>query len=245
MFSFPLARLLTAAAIAGIIGVSGYLLGSNVINEEPVSVRLEPTHGTLAISETFSVRVVVESHIPVNVFKGLISFDPSKLSVRAIDYNTSIANLWAEEPWYSNGDGTINFTGGTTVPGGFMGKGSLITITFTAKAAGDVHVLMNEMRVLKHDGLGTEVPLPTPIDALFAVAPETLHEETLLASPLPGPTITVMPEAPSTDLNHDGKHTIADISIFMIDLLTKNRRSDFNQDGFVTLKDLSILNQSH
>jgi Cohesin domain len=241
MFNIPLARLLTAAAIAGIIGVSGYLLGSDVITEEPVSVHLEPTHGTLAIGETFSVRIMIESHIPVNVFKGLLTFDPTKLTVTNIDYNTSIANLWAEEPWYSNGAGTVNFTGGTTLSGGFTGEGSLITITFTAKQAGDAHVLMSEMRVLKHDGLGTDVPLPTPIDALFAVAPETLHEQTLLASPLPGPTITVMPEAPSTDLNHDGKQTIADVSIFMVDFITKNRRSDFNQDGSVDLKDLSIL----
>jgi hypothetical protein len=241
MFNFPIARLLTAAAIAGIIGISGYLLGSDVITEEPVSVHIEPTHGTLAIGQAFSVQVVVEAHMPVNVFKGLLIFDPNKLSVASIEYNTSVANLWAEEPWYSNGDGTVNFTGGTTISGGFIGKGSLITITFNAKEAGDAHILMSEMRVLKHDGLGTEVPLPTPIDALFAVAPETLHEQTLLSSSLPGPTITVIPEAPSTDLNHDGKQTIADTSIFMVDFITKNRRSDFNQDGSVDLKDLSIL----
>ena len=241
MFNFPLAQFLAATAIAGIIGISGYFLGSSVINGEPVSVHIEPTHGTLAIGETFSVRVVVESTIPVNVFKGLLTFDPVKLSVTAIDYNTSIANLWAEEPWYSNGDGTVNFTGGTTLPGGFTGQGSLVTITFTAKAAGDVHIRMSEMRILQHDGLGTDVPLTTPIDALFAVASETLQKETLLATPVTGPTITVIPETLSTDLNHDGKQTISDISIFMTDLITKNRRSDFNQDGSVNLKDLSIL----
>jgi hypothetical protein len=59
---------------------------------------------------------------------------------------------------------------------------------------------------------------------------------------LKGPTVSVLPTVPQTDLNNDGEQTIADVSIFMTDLITQNDRSDFNQDGTVDLKDLSILN---
>jgi hypothetical protein len=161
--------------------------------------------------------------------------------VKSIDYNTSIADLWAEEPWYSNGTGTVNFTGGTTRTGGFTGTGSLVTITFSTKATGEATIHMEEMQILAHDGLGTSVPVTVPIDVIFAISKEQLDFETRLETSIPGPTLTVIPAPPQTDLNNDGKQSIADTSIFMTDLLKKNLRSDFNQDGTVNLKDLSIL----
>jgi hypothetical protein len=242
MFNPSFAQFLVASVIAGIIGISGFFLGSVVISA-PVSVTIEPTTGTRVIGETFVTTLTINSSTPVNVFKGLLIFDPEKLEVESIDYNTSIADLWAEEPWYSNGAGTINFTGGTTAPGGFTGNGTLITITFTAKNTGQAIVTLDEMKVLKHDGLGTEVPLSTPIDAIFAVEQERLKKETLFDAPLQGPVVTVVPQAPNKDLNDDGKQSMADVSIFMADLISKNLRSDLNGDGTVNLEDLSILTE--
>lgn len=242
MFNIPAAQLLLASVIAGIIGISGLLLGTTIISA-PVSVVLEPPSGTRVVGETFVATLTIHSSVPVNVFRGLLVFDPNKLTVTAIDYNTSIADLWAEEPWYSNGDGTINFTGGTTASGGFVGEGTLITITFTAKSVGEAFVKMEEMKVIQHDGLGTEASLSTPIDALFAVEAPLLSEETVFNAPLEGPRVTVISEEKSTDLNGDGKQTMADTSIFMVDLVSKNLRSDLNGDGTINLKDLSILTQ--
>lgn len=51
----------------------------------------------------------------------------------------------------------------------------------------------------------------------------------------------VLEKAPSTDLNNDGKQTIADISIFMLNIVGNNARYDFNLDGSVDLRDLTIL----
>jgi hypothetical protein len=99
------------------------------------------------------------------------------------------------------------------------------------------------MRILKHDGIGTEVPLPSTIDALFAVSNEELSKQTVLTKEVSGPVVTVVNQIVSIDLNNDGKQSLADTSIFMADLFSKNLRSDFNQDGVVNLKDLSILNQ--
>ena len=83
----------------------------------------------------------------------------------------------------------------------------------------------------------------TPIDSIFAIANEHLDDETVYESDISGPTVSVIPSTPNIDLNGDGKRTIADISIFMTDLVTQKNRSDFNQDGTVDLKDLSILNR--
>jgi hypothetical protein len=242
MFNVPVFQFLTAALIAGVLGFSGYVISPLVVTQ-PINVYLEPKSGMVVIGETFTVDIYVHSSIPVNVFQGLLQFSSDKLAVQKIDYNTSIANLWAEEPWYSNGDGTINFIGGSTRSGGYTGTGSLMTITFITKNTGEATIAMSEMRILKHDGVGTEVPLPTPIDALFAVASETLSEQIVLGTEVPGPVVTVVNEIMNTDLNNDGKQSLSDISIFMSDLFSKNLRSDFNQDGIVNLKDLSILNR--
>lgn len=243
MLNLSAVQVLLATIIAGIIGISGFLFGTTIISA-PVVVTLEPTGGTRVVGETFVTTLKIKSTAPVNVFKGLLTFDPDKLTVQSIDYNTSIADLWAEEPWYSNGDGTINFTGGTTAHGGFTGEGTLITITFTAENPGEALVKMSDMRVLRHDGFGTEAPISAPIDAIFAVEEKQLAEETLFDAPLEGPRVFVVSEKPDRDLNDDGKQTMADISIFMTDLVSKNLRSDLNGDGTVNLEDLSILTQN-
>ena len=239
MLNFPLVQLLAATAIAAVIGMGGFLISSNPTSE--ADVRIEPTHGLVKIGDTFAIHVIVTARTPVNVFRGVLRFDANALEVASIDYNTSIANLWAEEPWYSNGDGTISFTGGTAQSGGFLGEGSLITITFNTKSIGETSIGIDEMRIMKYDGLGTEITVEKPIDTIFAVEENALKEQTILNTAIPGPVVTIVNKEENTDLNHDGKQTIADVSIFMTDYIKQNLRSDFNQDGKVNLKDLSIL----
>ncbi|MEK7639283.1 MAG: dockerin type I domain-containing protein [Patescibacteria group bacterium] len=235
-------HLLLASIIAAVIGISSILLGPTMAGPT-AEMRIEPSGGTIAVGEDFKVDIIVESREPVNVFKGLLSFDPTVLAITSIDYNTSAADLWAERPWFSNGEGTLNFIGGTTRPGGFTGTEKLISITFTAKASGKAKMVMTDVRILKHDGLGTDSVLATPLDSIFTIAPEELEKSTKLETSLIGPTVVVTDTPPTTDLNGDGKQTILDVSIFMSDLASQNRQSDFNGDGKVDLADLSILNR--
>ena len=184
---------------------------------------------------------MVSAETPVNVFKGEVLFDPTVLRVDSIDYNTSIADLWAELPWYENGEGTLNFTGGTTQPGGFQGTGSLITVTFRTIGAGVTALKLEDARILAHDGLGTDVALGKPIDAVFEVEQDVIESQTVAAPSSRTSVISVASNAPSTDLNGDGKQSIADMSIFMLHILSTDSRYDFNQDGKVNNVDLSIL----
>lgn len=229
-------RLLIGTIIIALLGVGGSMLV-----DTSADMRVEPTRGTYGVDETFTIDIVVESKQPVNVFKGELHFDPDILWVESIDYNTSIADLWAKRPWYENGEGTLNFIGGTTRPGGFIGTGELITVTFRTKALGDATVGMRDVRILQHDGLGSETTVADPIDSIFTIEPKLLEAETILMKNDTNNTVHVREEVPSTDLNGDGKQSIADVSIFMRDLMTGNTRSDLNQDGSVNNVDLSIL----
>lgn len=233
--------LYVASAFAGLLGITS-LFVIPFASSIDADMRLEPNHGVQVLGESFTVTVVVESNTPVNVFQGDISFNADVLTVTSIDYNTSIADLWAEEPWYSNGDGTLNFIGGTTRAGGFTGTSALLTITFTTTATGEARVILDEARILKHDGLGSDAIVAAPIDALFAVTETELEEQTIVRKQTTsGPILRILLERPNTDLNGDGRQGIADTSIFMADLVSQNKRSDFNQDGVVNTADLSIL----
>lgn len=239
MYGLPVVRLLTATAVMALIGISSVLVGTNFGSSTDMLIR--PDHGVTAVGDTFTIEIVVRSGQPVNVFQGEVIYDSDLLSIKSIDYNTSIADLWAEEPWYSNGAGTLTFIGGTTVENGFLGEGVLITVVFEALTSGEASITMDEARILAHDGLGSDVALGLPIDAVFTLESERLVEETVIGKSVIGPKVKVLAERPQTDLNNDGRQTILDTSIFMAHLSTQNLRSDFDGDGDVDLADLSIL----
>lgn len=240
MFNIPISQLLTASLFVAVAGISSLIIAPNIM-KGPADMFITPTGGTVLVGETFEIQINVRSKTPVNVFQGQLEFNSEVLSIKTIDYNTSIADLWAEEPWFSNGDGALAFIGGTTRPGGFTGEGELISIIFTAEKIGEGSISMSEARILQHNGLGTEVELNEPIDALFAVTKETITKQSVIEKSVDGPKVQIVEKFPSTDLNNDGKQTIVDISIFMADLATQNLKSDFNKDGSVNLIDLSII----
>ena len=228
--------------VAGLLGLLALLsMQASVFDTGLiVDMRTEPQQGLLTVGETFNVTIVVESSIPVNAFAGELLFNNDVLSIQSIDYNTSIADLWAERPWYSNGDGTLTFADGTTRPGGFCGTDTLITVTFLTKNTGAGQISINNARILQHDGFGTDTQLQEPIDTIFTVTEKNSSSDVLRKSSY-GTAYVVTQKMKSPDLNNDGKQTIADISIFMMHLARGNVRSDFNGDGKVTTADLSII----
>ena len=233
-------NVLVAGALFAILGIIGIV----IIPERTTplaEMRIEPKQGIELLNKTFTVDIVAESSVPVNVFAGDIHFDPSMIAVASIDYNTSIADLWAELPWYSNGEGTLNFAGGTTRKGGFMGSGSIITITFQTLKEGGATIALNDARILLHDGTGNDAPLRDVVNATYQIQGESQTAPNLIAEQVMPVTYAIVANSPSPDLNGDGSVTIADNSIFFIHLLRNNPRSDFNGDGRVDTKDLSIL----
>lgn len=206
---------------------------------DTVDMYLSQENMVHVVGETLSVSVMVSASEPVNVFAGEIRFDPALLTVERIDYNTSIADLWVEKPWYENGAGTVNFGGGTTRPGGFMGDASLLTITFKTLTRGEATLTVRDPRVLRHDGLGSEAPVRPSLDTIIAIedAPNLLaHLGQDMAT-----EVIVYDEPPRTDLTGDARTTFADISVMMGYLATRDERGDVNRDGNVNVGDLSAL----
>lgn len=236
----PIRTTVGAVAILSLLSI-GTAQFSNLATDE-AAMHMEPEGGTAAVGGRFTKHVVVESSVSTNVFQGELHFDETMFTVEEISYNTSIANIWAESPWYSRGDGTVYFIGGTTDPGGFVGSGVLLSITFRANQAGRSSFRFAEAHIMHHDGLGTEIDtVHTPIDTIFTAPEEEIAERTLFRESLDGPRVSVIGADRSFDLTGDGRYTLADLSAFMRHLLTQNSRSDFNNDDIVNLTDLSML----
>lgn len=231
--------ILVASVIAAFLGVVGVLLTTMVV-EPPANMYITPDSEVRIVGETVVVNITIESTVPVNVFGGELRFDNDILKVESIDYNTSIADLWAELPWFSNGEGTLNFGGGTTRPGGFTGRGDLLTVTFKALKPGDGELTIVRPRILQHDGAGTDVELRDTIETVVRVD-EVPQKENLITVDNVTKKVSVTPEKATTDLNGDGLQTLADVSIFILNAPSKESRFDFNQDGQVNTKDLAIL----
>jgi hypothetical protein len=235
--------MLAASALIAFLSITGlFALPLSVAPQ--ADMRIEPSAGQVTTGDLVMITVVVSADIPANVFAGEVLFDPAVLQVTSIDYNTSIADLWAELPWYENGEGTINFAGGSTQPGGFKSTGGLVTIHFRTIGQGVTAIKLHNARVLAHDGLGSEVALGKPLDAVFEIGKDALAQETIAAPSDRASILAVAEDPPATDLNGDGQQTIADVSIFMLHIMGSNSRYDFNQDGRVTTADLSILMSS-
>lgn len=230
--------------VAGVILAAGALTASVALAphemEGEASLTLSPQELTTLIDNTVKLEVLISASTPVNAFMGEVVFDTSLFTVDKIEYNTALADLWVTEPWYSKADNTIYFAGGTTRPGGFVGKDNLLTIYLSSKNTGETVVGIENARILKHDGLGTDTVLTTGIDSVIS---------TLAADQASTPTetkdtasaVTIIPNPPSYDVNNDGKVSLADIATFMLKLGSRDVRFDFNQDGTVSTADLSLL----
>jgi hypothetical protein len=230
---YGLPAFLVAVAIVGTVAITGFEMLPSAFAPE-ARMYIDPEAQTAVLGDTVILTVRAESSVPVNVFAGDISFNKNVLQVQSIDYNTSIADLWAVKPWYENGAGTLTFGGGTTKHDGFIGNGPLITITFKTIGAGDGAVHFKNVHILKHDGLGSDASVKNPIDSALTVVPPSLPEQTHAH-------VAVVRQVPSADINGDGVVNVKDVSIFMLHLLGNDPRFDFNLDGTVDTDDLRIL----
>ena len=170
------------------------------------TLSVSPGTGVYTAGQTFTARVVVNtSGENINAAEGTLSFKPGELSVVQVSKG-SIFNLWTAEPSFSNSAGTISFSGGT--PTGYTGSsGSVLSVTFRTKGAGNPKVSFSNGAVLAADGRGTNV-LTSMNGGSFTVAsaevspePETIE----YIAPANTPSTPVITS--KTHPKSDGWHT--------------------------------------
>ncbi len=119
---------------------------------------ISPPSGTYKVGELFSVLLNVNTGgVAINAGSGQLNFDNSRLELIDLGFSHSIFTLWTSEPTFSNAAGTVNFSGGLPSPGFTGASGSIVRLTFKAKATGQAPLTFISGAILANDGAGTNI----------------------------------------------------------------------------------------
>jgi hypothetical protein len=124
-----------------------------------VFVTSQVSQTDLRPGETTEYLVKLLATTSVNALEGTITFDANHLKVERIDDGGSVVALWVRKPTERDA-GEISFSG--IMPGGIRGEELvLFRVQFRAFATGTTDILWSNMRVLAHDGRGTDLAVVT------------------------------------------------------------------------------------
>ncbi|MDO8560363.1 MAG: cohesin domain-containing protein, partial [bacterium] len=125
---------------------------------QAASLSIGPAAGTVTVDSTFDVSLFVNTEgDTVNALEVSVSFPSDKLQLVSPTAGKSVIELWTAPPRFNNQAGRIELQGG--IPGGLkVSQGLVIKLTFRAKSVGTAVVkFLDNSKILKHDGRGTDV----------------------------------------------------------------------------------------
>ncbi|MEK7076625.1 MAG: cohesin domain-containing protein, partial [Patescibacteria group bacterium] len=120
-----------------------------------------------------AVKILVDSSVPLNAYRAVVSFPPALLSFMRADNSRSLIDVWQSEP-RAAGEGLIEFAGGSVKS--FLGeRGELVTLRFIVNAEGNASLAFREAEGYIADGKGTRSEAETRGAQIFtrvgAIAP--------------------------------------------------------------------------
>lgn len=210
--------------LAGVAAVVGSTKASEVL--------LVTEQATVTAGETLYVEVFAQAAAPVNAVSVVVTF-PSTVEIIGVDKGESVITLWTQEPTVDAAKRTILLEGGTYNKG-FIGKHKIATIRARAGAVGAGNFTVQNALFVAGDGRGTTLPSDVS-RAVLATSVGTGAPTATQSAVFTATTVAV------SDLDGDGRVSLADITLFMSDWAAGGRQYDMNDDGQSTFKDFSIL----
>lgn len=130
----------------------GFFQVSNAAN-----LNLTPNIGSYTVGDTITIRLYVNSpNQAINAVSANLLYSKNVLSLVSISKSSSIINLWAQEPNFSNTNGTATLEG--IILTGYTGSSGIVaTLVFKAKSAGIAEIKFSSASILANDGEGTNV----------------------------------------------------------------------------------------
>lgn len=128
------------------------------LSVEAAMLYFSPATGSYNVGQNFSVEVYVSTpDQAMNAVQVTVNFPTENLEIVSISKLGTIANLWVQEPSYSNADGTVSFAGVVTNPGFIGQKGKIFSATFKVKNQGQARIGFTNGSILANDGQGTQI----------------------------------------------------------------------------------------
>ncbi len=142
--------------------ISLFFIAESVFAAE---IRLDTHKSEVNSDEQFSLDIIVHSEESLNAISGRLVFPTDKLSIKEIRDGNSVINFWIEKPHIEK-SGSVLFSGIT--PGGFNGANkSIFSVVFEAKGTGLTSIVLEDLKALKNDGLGSPVELKLNNTAVY------------------------------------------------------------------------------
>jgi len=226
-YAFPL--IFTFAALLG---------AATVVSTNKSFIHIESSVSSVRAGQIFSIDVFVTAHVPVNAVNISLDFPKDQVQITGIDTGESVITLWTQQPYIENN--TVVLSGGT-FRRGFIGTHRIAKVNARAIESGLAQFNISDVTLLAGDGTGTSVKV-SKTDADSATLYVLGKDEASPAASEEGVglegTISVFI---ITDIDGDGKVTLADISRFMAAWSSKSTIFDFNNDGKMTFIDFGII----
>lgn len=135
-----------------------------------IGFSMTPAHGHAAtyvvfseaqevkIGEEFKIKIGIDTEgEKINLFKVNVML-PEGWELSESDTQDSIVNIWIEKPSFDQHTRALQLIGG--VPGGFLGRGVLTSVTMRSPRAGEYAVQFTpDSEAYLNDGVGTLAPL--------------------------------------------------------------------------------------
>lgn len=139
-------------------GIVAIIVATSFQSLYAANISLSPSSFTTKVGKTFTVDVLVTNNLDaINAVSGVLSFPQDALQVVSLSKSGSFITMWADEPAFSNTQGTASFEGVALNPGFSKASGKVISFTFKAKQAGNVNITVKSGSVLANDGNATDV----------------------------------------------------------------------------------------
>lgn len=121
---------------------------------QAASISLKNPVDLIQVGDILTVQIYLNTEgKQINAVEAQVKYSKDSLVFNNVTDGDSVINLWVEEPRLEE-IGTITFSGIT--PGGFSGSNvEVLTIQFEAVREGVGSVMLENVQVLLHDGLGT------------------------------------------------------------------------------------------
>ena len=172
-------------------------------------------------NDEFPVYLEFSTKSPINAVGGVVSFPPDMLKVESLSRISSSIDIWAEEPEFSNTQGTIKFSGGIignkdqAIP-----EGRVFVINFRVLKTGKGTLAMKNGQLLANDGIGTNIFTGSNVLTVY----------------------TREAGRPSPDINGDGVISASDVnSLYIKTFKSYDEKYDLNGDGKVSWADVKSL----
>ncbi len=132
----------------------------------------------------------------VNVVSGDVVYPKDLLAFEGFEDGGSLVSVWIDR--FVEKDGRIHYAG--MIPGGYQGsEGYVASLIFEAKKPGEAQILIDNVKAFRHDGLGTEIPLPSS-SVLIAISHDAPEPEGVI-----GVIDSTAPEPFSIFLSREGE----------------------------------------